>query len=65
MEPWERQALLDARTLDGKTALALATIGGALQIVAHLGRCGAAPDKADRVTGSTPTHWAGAAPATL
>eukprot|EP00892_Ulva_mutabilis_P010586 jgi/Ulvmu1/78/UM001_0081.1 len=58
MEAWERQALLDARTHDGKTALALATIRGALQIVSHLGRCGAAPDRADRVTRSTPTHWA-------
>lgn len=61
MEGWERQALLDARTLDGKTALALATISGSVQIVSHLGACGATTGKADAVTRSTPVHWAGAA----
>lgn len=58
MEVWERQALLDARTLDGKTALAIATIRGSLQIVSHLGACGAAADTPDAVTGSAPVHWA-------
>lgn len=62
MEVWERQALLDARTLDGKTALAIATIRGSLQIVSHLGACGAAADTPDAVTGSAPVHWAGAPP---
>lgn len=59
MEKWQRQALLDARTLDGKTPLAIATMRGSVQLVSHLGACGATADQRDAVTHSTPVHWAG------
>lgn len=58
-------ALLDARTSDGKTALALATIRGDRQAVGHLCLRGADVDAADATAFSTPLHWAGAIAAAL
>ena len=61
MQPWERNAMVNAVTSDGKTPLAYATISGALQIVNMLCRtAGVDINQADRVDESTPVHWAGA-----
>lgn len=60
MQPWERDALFNAVSSDGKTALAFATISGALQIVNLLCRStGVDINQPDRVDESTPVHWAG------
>lgn len=60
MQEWERDAFLNAVTSDGKTALAYATISGAVQIVNFLCRSpGVNVNLADHVDESTPVHWAG------
>jgi ankyrin repeat protein len=51
--------MLDAKTTDGKTALALATIKGALQIVSYLCKTGANTEVVDHTLSSTACHWAG------
>jgi hypothetical protein len=66
MQPWERDALLNAVTSDGKTPLAYATISGALQIVNMLcTSTGIDINRPDAVDESTPVHWAGEFTATV
>jgi ankyrin repeat protein len=66
MPPWERDALLNAVTSDGKTPLAYATISGALQIVNLLcTSTGIDINRPDSVDESTPVHWAGEFSATV
>lgn len=54
----EFTAFLNARTTDGKTPLALATISGSLQTVALLCKAGADVNACDSTDASTPLHWA-------
>ena len=49
---------LNARTTDGKTALALAVVKGWRDIAAFLCASGADVDSADRTLRETPLHWA-------